>query len=429
MGPTLEMVMTLEQVFTCTRTLKKLRSGPLGGLLDGFCNALLQDGFTTVTTRKHLSNISHLNAYIGARSDINGLELSAQTVSEFLRDYPTQARNRGPLSSHVAHVKASVNRFVDYLSASDYFVSLPEMTIYQPLLDEYLKWLEKYQDAALGTIELRAHSVGQFLQWLGPKATLHGFSELTSETVEVFLLTYARHKGHSALRSMQAALRTFFRFCFQQGYIQQPLDRAVPTLRCYKLSAVVCGLSDEQAIKLLQCIDRSSHAGRRDYAICQMLYSYGVRGGQVRALKFEDIDWAGNQILFRALKHGKDTLLPLTREVGGSLFDYLQNTRPRSQNPHIFLTLRAPYHELKSSSTLSNRIERHIQTAGIEIECKGTHVFRHGFATRMLAQGHSLKAIADVLGHRHLESTFIYTKVDFEHLKQVALPWPGKVSP
>ena len=48
---------------------------------------------------------------------------------------------------------------------------------------------------------------------------------------------------------------------------------------------------------------------------------------------------------------------------------------------------------------------------------QGTHVFRHGFATRMLAQGHSLKAIADVLGHRHLGSTFIYTKVDFEHLK------------
>jgi site-specific recombinase XerC len=47
----------------------------------------------------------------------------------------------------------------------------------------------------------------------------------------------------------------------------------------------------------------------------------------------------------------------------------------------------------------------------------------------MLAQGHSLKAIADVLGHRHLGSTFIYTKVDFEHLKQVALPWPGEASP
>ncbi len=110
--------------------------------------------------------------------------------------------------------------------------------------------------------------------------------------------------------------------------IQQPLDQAVPTLRCYKLSTVVRGLSDEQALKLLQCIDRHSPAGRRDYAICQLLYTYGVRGGQVRALRFEDIDWAGNQILFRALKHGKDTLLPLTREVGESLLDYLQRVQP-----------------------------------------------------------------------------------------------------
>jgi len=154
-----------------------------------------------------------------------------------------------------------------------------------------------------------------------------------------------------------------------------------------------------------------------------------VRGGQVRALRFEDIDWAGNQILFRALKHGKDTLLPLTREVGESLLDYLQNARPCCRDPYLFVTLRAPYHGLKNSSVLSNRIDHHIRAAGIKIACKGAHVFRHGFATRMLAQGHSLKAIADVLGHRHLGSTYIYTKVDFEHLKQVALPWPGEISP
>jgi site-specific recombinase XerC len=62
---------------------------------------------------------------------------------------------------------------------------------------------------------------------------------------------------------------------------------------------VVRGLSEEQALKLLQCIDRHSPAGRRDYAICQLLYTYGVRGGQVRALQFEDIDWTGNQVLCR----------------------------------------------------------------------------------------------------------------------------------
>ena len=419
--------MALEQVFKYPLTLNKLRGGPLGELMDGFCDALREDGFSLSTVRRHLSNVAHLNAYL-TRKNMNGQTLCTQTVCEFLKDYPLRTRNRGALNKHVAGVKTSVYRLVDYLRLLDRFEPQVKSAVYQPLLEAYLKWLEKHQHAAAGTIELRAHSIGQFLRCLGPHATPQGCSKLAPEWVERFFLTYAESKGYSARRSMQAALRTFFRFCLQQGYIQQPLDRVVPTLRCYKLATVARGLSEAQALKVLQCIDRYSHAGRRDYAICQLLYTYGVRGGQVRALQFEDIDWAGNQILFRALKHGKDALLPLTWEVGASLLDYLQNTRPCSQYSHLFLTLRAPYHALKSSNVLSNRIERHIQAAGIEVESKGAHAFRHGFATRMLAQGHSLKAIADVLGHRHLGSTFIYTKVDFDHLKQVALPWPGEVS-
>jgi site-specific recombinase XerD len=84
---------------------------------------------------------------------------------------------------------------------------------------------------------------------------------------------------------------------------------------------------------------------------------------------------------------------------------------------------------LTHSSSLSAIVERHLRAAGIEFSSKGAHVFRHCFATRMLHQGHSLKAIADILGHRHLGTTFIYTKVNFNVLKQVALGWPQEVSP
>jgi integrase len=169
--------------------------------------------------------------------------------------------------------------------------------------------------------------------------------------------------------------------------------------------------------------------GRRDYAIVQLLYTYGVRGGQVRTLRLEDIDWAQNQILFKASKQGKDSQLPLTAQVGESLLDYLQNSRPPTSYPHVFLTCRAPYHPLPHSSSLSAMVERHIRAAGIELPSKGAHAFRHCFATRMLHKGHSLKAVADVLGHRHLGTTFIYTKVEFNALKQVALEWPQEVSP
>lgn len=420
--------MALEQLYKYPLKLAKLRSGPLCDTLGGFCDALLEEGFRPSTIRKHLGCISHLNEYLDSRRDFTGQPLTEQILREFLRDYPAKARVRGSLDEHIRCMKWSLNRFARYLRASGRFEEPVNAMTEQPLLGAYLRWLKEYQGAAPGTIDLRARHVSQFLQWLGPQATPQDCSELTPATVEGFFLNYAKHKGRSSQRSMQAALRTFLRFCLQQGYIQQPLGWAVPRLCGYQLSTVARGLSEEQAQELLRSIDRGTPAGRRDYAICQLLYTYGVRGGQVRALRLQDIDWAGNQILFRALKHGKDSLLPLTQEVGESLLDYLQNARPCFPEPRLFLTLRPPYHGLDSSGVVSSIIARHVQVAGFDIAHKGAHIFRHGFATRMLAQGHSLKAIADVLGHRHLGSTAIYTKVDFHQLEQVALPWPGEVA-
>ena len=226
--------MALEQVFNCPLTLNKLRVGPLGELMDGFCDALLEDGFSRSTVRRHLSNVAHLNAYLDTRENIDGQALCAQTASDFLKDYPVRARHRGSLNKHVAGIKASVYRLIDYLRLLNRFESCGKSAVYQPLLEAYLTWLEQHQHAAPGTIERRAQSISQFLRWLEPHATPQGCSELTPETVEHFFLDCAKSKGRSAQRSMQAALRTFFRFCLQRGYIQQPLDRAVPTLRCYK---------------------------------------------------------------------------------------------------------------------------------------------------------------------------------------------------
>jgi integrase len=185
----------------------------------------------------------------------------------------------------------------------------------------------------------------------------------------------------------------------------------------------------DQTQHVLRGIDRSHPVGRRDYALLQLLSTYGVRGGQVRALRLEDIDWAHDEILFRAAKRGKDVRLPLTREVGESLLDYLRHARPACACPEVFLTSRAPYHPLPQSNCLSAIVERRVRAAGLDLPSRGAHVFRHGFATRMLEQGHSLKAIADVLGHRHLDTTCVYAKVDFQALKQVALEWPQEVTP
>ena len=375
--------MALEQVFVCPSTLKKLRSDPLGALLEDFCKWLLQKRFSRSRIRIHLSVLSHLNEHLGSPKAPMRQSVTAGDLEGFLETYPSRCRNRGPLEQHLRCVRHSVNRFAEYLRQEGRLVGLPAEAVYQPLLDGYLQWMERHQHAALGTLEVRAGSLREFLQWLGPDATPQGLARLTCEKVEQFFLAYAQRMGRSARRSMQSALRTFFRFCLHQGYVGQPLDRAVPTLRTYKLATVPRGLSDQQAQQVLRGVNRKTAAGRRDYAILQLLYSYGVRGGQVRALRLEQIDWAQNQIFFKACKRGKDVRLPLTAEVGEGLLDYLRNSRPACSCPEVFLTCRAPYHPLSNSNSLSAIVERHLRAAGIDVPSKG----KEGGQARLLAKG------------------------------------------
>ena len=118
----------------------------------------------------------------------------------------------------------------------------------------------------------------------------------------------------------------------------------------------------------------------------------------------------------------------MTHEVGDSLLDYLRQGRPDCKYPEVFLTAIAPFQPLRASGNVTTIVGDRIRRAGVTSCPKGSHVFRHAFAGRMLQHGQSLKTIADLLGHRNINTTFIYTKVDLETLKQLPLDWPEEVS-
>ncbi len=419
--------MGMERVFEASWTLRDLHKAPLGSLLDDYCDWLLYCGFSWGTARKHLGRLLHLNRWLAECGWCVSEILSHNEIESFLAVYPERCRCRGVLEDHLKRMRHSLSRFVEFLCDRDLFGTMTDAPIYQPLLDEYLLWMRDHQHAADGTLGVRRSSLVRFLVSLGETATTSGITGLDAHRVESFFIEYSEARGRASRRSMQAALRTFLRFCFHEGYISQRLDHAVPTLRTYKLARVPRGLTEAQAQAVLESVDHASDIGRRDYAILKLLHTYGIRGGQVRALLLDDIHWHRDQILFRAMKGGKDSLLPLTGEAGESLLDYLRSGRPHSTFREVFLTCRAPYHPFRESSSLSEIIRRRICTLGLELPSKGAHIFRHAFATRMVAENHPLKAVADVLGHRYLSTTFIYTKVDFNALSQVALEWPAEV--
>lgn len=175
--------------------------------------------------------------------------------------------------------------------------------------------------------------------------------------------------------------------------------------------------------RLIAACDPSSAAGARDRAVILLLARLGLRAGDVRELRLADIDWS--QARLRVVGKGRcETWLPLPQDAGDAVLHYLEDSRPRIEDEHVFLRVHAPFGPLPSSGPISKLVRRAIQRAGVEAPSMGAHVLRHSAATAMLRQGSSLDIIGAVLRHRCVESTAHYAKVDVALLRMVAQPWP-----
>ncbi|MFQ5930579.1 MAG: site-specific integrase [Acidobacteriota bacterium] len=417
--------MPLENLFSCRDALKRFRVTPLGPEMDGFSEWLCEQGFCRGAMRRRVWEVSHFNQYLQRQGVKNCREIKKDLAERFIREHLPRCRCRGqPRRKHVG-VPRSVRCFLAYLSERDLLAPSAEVPApQQGILEEFLDYLKGERNLAEKTIEQHRRYLAPLLEDLGVDADRKRLSKLTPEQVQALFAKYTQDSAPTIGRLIQATLRTFLRFSLQQGYLKRDLTQAVPKIRRYKLSTVPRGLSDEDTQKVLESIDRATAVGLRDFAILQLLDSYGVRGGQIRALKLQDIRWRHNQIRFRALKGGKPVLQPLTDQAGEALLEYLRQGRPQSAYPEVFLTARAPRHPLRCACTVSMIVASRLRQAGVSGSPKGSHVFRHAFAGRMLNRGQSIKTIADMLGHRDLNTTFIYTKVDLHRLQQLPLEWP-----
>ncbi len=418
--------MALELVFCRAYELQKLRRSPFHVLLEGYCQWMLDHGFVRTSICIRIEHLRFLTDYlirIGVR-DAN--DIRWDHIERFRSKWlPRYRGTEGGRSAQAHRIGHSVNGFSRYLISRGLVSPPPPVPLpYQSLLDEYLTWLTDDLHRSPRTVEKRRRYVIPLLDSISADdRDPDRLSALTPHSLQDFLFERCGAPGSAKAVEVACSLRRFLTFCFERGYLNRDLTPAIPSFRRYKLSAVPRGISDEDALLLLQSIDREKSVGLRDYAIIQLLYTYGVRGEQVSTLQLSDIQWASEQIRFPPIKYGKTVINPLTDDVGDSLLAYLQHGRPSSPHPEVFLISKAPFTPINRSLVpwiVCNRIRR----AGLEVPTPGARAFRHRFATQMLAKGHRLKSIADMLGHRNLESTLIYAKVDFHMLEQAALEWP-----
>jgi len=292
------------------------------------------------------------------------------------------------------------------------------------LLDEYLNFLVIHRGLAKATIIIRSHYVAPFLAELDVRRSPGGVYGLSANGVHDYVIRTAKRMTRSARKHLVSSLRSFLRFAHVRGYTDQSLVDAVPVIHTHKLDRIPRGIPWESVQKLLAAPKRDTHSGRRDYAILLLLATYGVRIGQVTNLKVEDIDWYQHLIRFAPSKKGRDLCFPLTCEVAEALLAYLRDTRGKAAFPKVFLTVRGTPRPLGENNHFHSCLKTYYRRAGIDSNVRGAHAIRHAFATHLMEQDVPIKTIADLLGHKCIQTTSIYTKVDLEHLRTVAWEWP-----
>jgi integrase/recombinase XerD len=418
----------LEQFFREPAAARQHRSAPVvGPCLDGIVGQLAEVGYRCKTVRRYIYACEDFGRFL-ADHRLELRDVDEVQVETFLNEVASRRRTwcgmqvdvvgavqgrRGPLAFLLAQLRRA--GIVATSERSGTNVESPHADV----LHGYLEFLRQHRGIQEATIEQHRLHVGRFLRHITAEAVpIRG---LTASHLDAFIVDCGHRMARRSIGRVSAALRGFVRYLHFSGKIDYDLSPLIAMPRVYALETVPRALPWSDVLKLLSAPNRSTAAGRRDYAILMLLVVYGLRASEVVALSLEDVDWRGNRLRIRRSKGGDRNWYPLHPEVGEAIADYVLQGRPHSASAQIFFTLHAPVRPWRRSNAVGNVVMRQLRRAGVESPHWGTHTLRHSRAVHLLQHGFSLNAIGQLLGHRHPQSTFIYAKAALDDLRPVGL--------
>jgi site-specific recombinase XerD len=269
----------------------------------------------------------------------------------------------------------------------------------------------------------------QLLEWLCDRNK--SVATVTIDDLDLYVAKRAVALRRNSTAEMVATLRSVLRYLHEHGPLARDLASLMRGPTIYALEGIPSTIRPEDVQRALAALKQDrSPTGRRDYAIWMLLTTYGLRGGEIKALQLSDIDWRHERLRIRHGKTGAYSELPLLRQPANALLDYLRHGRPATTARTVFLRAQAPYRPLSYGTHLHGVVSRRLAAVGVVPTGKhGSHALRHARAVSLLRGGVSLKVIGDVLGHRSAQSTAAYLKLATEDLRSVALDLPAQVAP
>lgn len=298
-------------------------------------------------------------------------------------------------------------------------------------IDRYLRFLQSEENKSTLTVNNYRQSLSM-LQELLPLKTVNNFSKDTITDYKQALHTFrTRRNGELTVRTKNhhlTVLRAFLRYLIQEEELDiYPPDRVK---RFKEQQRQVKVLSHEELQRLLQAPNTEERAGKRDKAILELFFSTGLRLQELRSLNVKDLNFTTREISVRG-KRGKVRVVFISDEAAAALKAYMES-RVDHLSPLFIRNLEKaanimpPGEEFRLSRiSIYSIVKKYALVAGIVTD-PSPHTLRHSFATDLLRNGADLRSVQELLGHKDLSTTQIYTHVTNPQLKEVHKKFHGK---
>ncbi len=285
-------------------------------------------------------------------------------------------------------------------------------------INSFIEYLRIERNYSKNTIESYLIDISDFKDFLiEANGELPILDDIDYLTIRSYLAKLqGRQLARSTILRKLSSLRSFLKYLYRRGYVK--ID-PTSNLSSPKLQRKLPDFLELFEVELLlSAPDTNTNIGLRDLAIMELLYSTGMRIGELLALDLNDLDITNAIVKVRG-KGRKERIIPVGKTAIDAIKRYLevrQELASDKHSPALFLSERG--NRLPGSASVRRRIEKYAKTAGIKKKIT-PHTLRHTFATHMLNAGADLRSVQEMLGHVNLSTTQIYTHLTAERLKKV----------